>query len=60
MKPPNILTAARITAINPIIFEIPKRAGPTAIRAPTIMTLDIAFVTDIKGECKAGVTLHIT
>ena len=29
-----------------------------AIIAPTIITEDIAFVTDIKGVCKEGVTLH--
>jgi hypothetical protein len=28
--------------------------------APTIITEEIAFVTDIKGVCKEGVTLHTT
>ena len=31
-----------------------------AIIAPTIITDEIAFVTDIKGVCKDGVTLHTT
>ena len=35
----------------------PARA---ATIAPTIMTEEIAFVTDINGVCKEGVTLHTT
>ena len=31
-----------------------------AIIAPTIITEEIAFVTDIKGVCKEGVTLQTT
>ena len=31
-----------------------------AIIAPTIITEDIAFVTDIKGVCNDGVTLQTT
>ena len=31
-----------------------------AIIAPTIITEEIAFVTDIKGVCKDGVTLQTT
>ena len=31
-----------------------------AIIAPTIITDEIAFVTDINGVCKDGVTLHTT
>ena len=31
-----------------------------AIMAPTIITEDIALVTDIKGVCKEGVTLQTT
>ena len=31
-----------------------------AIIAPTIMTDEIAFVTDIRGVCNDGVTLHTT
>ena len=37
--------------------ELPARA---ATIAPTIMTEEIAFVTDINGVCKEGVTLHTT
>jgi hypothetical protein len=42
--------------------EEPKSTDPTptAIKAPTMMTDEIAFVTAIKGVCKAGVTLHTT
>ena len=35
--------------------ETPAKA---AIIAPTIMTDEIAFVTDISGVCNEGVTLH--
>ena len=31
-----------------------------AIIAPTIITEEIAFVTDINGVCNEGVTLHTT
>ena len=40
-----------------ILCELP--ANP-AIIAPTIITEDIALVTDIKGVCNEGVTLHTT
>ena len=33
---------------------------PTATKAPTIITDEIALVTDIKGVCNAGVTLQTT
>ena len=59
-----MFTAAIIIARKPkmldvskILFEDPARA---AIIAPTIMTEEIAFVTDIKGVCKEGVTLQTT
>jgi hypothetical protein len=62
-NPPKILIAAKLTAINPIIFEsemfvvlLPKEA----MIAPTIITEEIALVTDIKGVCKEGVTLQTT
>jgi len=63
-KPPNILMAARDIAKKPRIFEIVKTlsalpANP-AIIAPTIITDDMALVTDISGVCKDGVTLHTT
>ena len=35
-------------------------SGPAAIKAPTIITLEIAFVTAISGECNADVTPQIT
>ena len=38
----------------------PASPAKAAIIAPTIITEEIAFVTDIKGVCKDGVTLHTT
>ena len=38
-------------------LEEPAKA---AIIAPTIITDEIAFVTDINGVCSEGVTLHTT
>ena len=59
-----MLIAAKITAINPRMFEkdilLPSKELKDAIIAPTIITEDIALVTDIKGVCKDGVTLHTT
>ena len=51
-------------AKNPKILEVLKilsefPANPAMI-APTIITDEIAFVTDINGVCKEGVTLHTT
>ena len=59
-----MFTAARDIAMKPRIFEIVKTlsefpANPAMI-APTIITDEIAFVTDIKGVCKDGVTLQTT
>jgi hypothetical protein len=63
-KPPKIFTAAKIIARNPNIFEVSKISfeEPTsaAIIAPTIITDEIALVTDISGVCKDGVTLQTT
>tara|TARA_B100000029_G_scaffold385035_1_gene380635 strand:+ start:392 stop:592 length:201 start_codon:yes stop_codon:yes gene_type:complete len=63
-KPPKILTAAKIIAKNPKIFDVSKMfselLAKAAIIAPTIITDEIALVTDIKGVCKEGVTLHTT
>ena len=63
-KPPKIFTAANEIAKNPkildvlkILFESPAKP---AIIAPTIITDEIALVTDIKGVCKEGVTLQTT
>ena len=56
--------AAKDIAKKPKILEVLKTlselpANP-AIMAPTIITEEIAFVTDINGVCKDGVTLHTT
>ena len=63
-KPPKIFIAAKDIAKNPKILDILKivsefPANP-AIIAPTIITDEIAFVTDINGVCNEGVTLHTT
>ena len=63
-KPPKIFIAANDIARNPKILEVLKTlskfpANPAMI-APTIITDEIAFVTDIKGVCREGVTLHTT
>ena len=56
--------AAKNIAIKPKMLEVLKilsefPANPEII-APTIITDEIALVTDIKGVCKDGVTLHTT
>ena len=56
--------AAKDMAKNPNMLEVLKilselPANP-AIIAPTIITEEIALVTDISGVCKDGVTLHTT
>tara|TARA_B100001093_G_scaffold472458_1_gene495605 strand:- start:1120 stop:1320 length:201 start_codon:yes stop_codon:yes gene_type:complete len=63
-KPPKILIAAKVIAKNPKILDELKMlselpANPAMI-APTIITDEIAFVTDINGVCRDGVTLHTT
>ena len=59
-----MLTAAKIIAKKPKIFEVskifPDELASAAIIAPTIITEDIALVTDISGVCKDGVTLQTT
>ena len=49
---------AKIIARNPKIFDVSKTVleepANAAIIAPTIITDDIALVTDIKGVCKDG------
>ena len=59
-----MFTAAKIIARKPKILDMSKILfdGPAnaAIIAPTIITEKIAFVTDIKGVCKDGVTLLTT
>tara|TARA_B110001450_G_C17168481_1_gene298337 strand:- start:268 stop:495 length:228 start_codon:yes stop_codon:yes gene_type:complete len=63
-NPPKIFIAAKITAKKPKIFEseiLPESEElKDAIIAPTIMTEEIALVTDIKGVCNDGVTLQTT
>ena len=60
MKPPKMLIEAKINAIRPNIFDVSKPDGPDAKIAPTTITLEIAFVTPIKGLSKAGVTDQTT
>ena len=59
-----ILIAAKPIAIKPKILEVLKTLlefpDKPAIIAPTIITDEIAFVTDINGVCKDGVTLQTT
>jgi len=63
-NPPKILMAARDIAKKPRMLEIVKALSELpakpAIIAPTIITDEIALVTDINGVCKDGVTLHTT
>ncbi len=51
-------------AKNPKILEVLKILSGfpdnPEIIAPTIITEEIAFVTDIKGVCNEGVTLQTT
>ena len=46
-----------IFEVSNILFVVSDKA---AIIAPTIITEDIAFVTDIRGVCNEGVTLQTT
>ena len=59
-----MFTAAKIIARKPKILEISKMLSEdpanAAIIAPTIITEEIAFVTDISGVCNEGVTLQTT
>jgi hypothetical protein len=63
-NPPKILIAARTIATKPRIFEnlktVPDDKFEVATIAPTIITDEIALVTDIKGVCNEGVTLQTT
>jgi len=56
--------AARDIAKNPNMLEVLKILSEfpasAAMIAPTMITEEIAFVTDINGVCKEGVTLHTT
>ena len=59
-----MLIAAKAIAKKPKILEVLNTLSEfpdyPAMLAPTIITEEIAFVTDIKGVCKDGVTLHTT
>ena len=59
-----MLIAANEIAKKPKRLEVLKILSglpdKPAIIAPTIITDEIAFVTDIKGVCKDGVTLQTT
>ena len=62
-KPPKIFIAARKIPTTPNhreIEELSELDTDTAIKAPTIITDEMALVTDIKGVCNAGVTLQTT
>ena len=59
-----MLTAAKVIAKKPKRLDeektTPLLLESAAIIAPTIITDEIAFVTDIKGVCSEGVTLQTT
>tara|TARA_A100001234_G_scaffold201787_1_gene194727 strand:- start:347 stop:547 length:201 start_codon:yes stop_codon:yes gene_type:complete len=63
-NPPKMLIAANAVAKKPKILEVLKIVSEfpdkPAIIAPTIITEEIALVTDINGVCKDGVTLQTT
>ena len=56
--------AAKIIATKPNILDelkiFSEEPAKAAMIAPTIITEEIALVTDIKGVCNDGVTLHTT
>ena len=60
----SIFIAAKTIAIKPKILDISKtlseELAKAAIIAPTMITDEIAFVTDIKGVWRDGVTLQTT
>ena len=59
-----MFTAASNIAKKPNIFDVSNTfilfPAKAAIIAPTMITDDIALVTDIKGVCREGVTLQTT
>jgi hypothetical protein len=64
-KPPKILIEAKKTATRPKKYdfvqkELGRKLRSTTRMAATITTLEMAFVTDIKGACSAGVTFNTT
>ena len=52
--------ALSICYIDKVLKTVSESPAKAAIIAPTIITDDIAFVTDIKGVCNEGVTLQTT
>src|SRR5690606_18588270 len=63
MKPPKMLTLARVTAATPAPLAIqpsPEVSAAAAISPPTTITEEMALVTAISGVCRAGVTLQTT
>src|ERR1700761_1247295 len=63
-KPPKMFTLAKMSATKPkpLAQPLPEEImpTPTASSAPTTITDEIAFVTDISGVWSAGVTDHTT
>src|SRR5215475_1111214 len=63
-NPPKMLTEAKASATKPNARAQPEPLSasetPTASSAPTTITEEIAFVTDISGVWSAGVTDHTT
>ena len=62
-KPPKILIEAKKMAKAPkmLLKDITLSLISTTCNiAPTTTIPEIAFVTDIKGVCSAGVTFHTT
>ena len=62
-KPPKIFMAAKKIPTTPNhkeTDELSELDTATAIKAPTMITDEIALVTDIRGVCRAGVTLQTT
>ena len=59
-----MLMAAKVTATNPNMFEkdilLPSNELKEAMIAPTMITDEIALVTDIRGVWRDGVTLQTT
>ena len=57
-KPPKILIAAKMIATYPKTLELlnifSEDPAKAAMIAPTIITDEIALVTDIKGVCNEG------
>ena len=50
MKPPKMLTDAKVTAIKPMTFEKSMSIGPAASRPLTMITDEMALVKAINGE----------